>query len=358
MTHCNRVAFSNADVALVPLLCLLLAAAPPALAADDQGKLDFKQRVYINGGVGVTRIEPESSTDALTVSDNSDAGGHLGIGFDLNRFLSIEAYAADLGTANIEFLGTPAGTVDYTVFGASALGYLFNSRSGFVLGDSDAEGLYRREGLSLYGRLGIGHLRNDSSNVQSNRDYTSHVAFGAGLEYGFRNGFAVRTELMALDTDARYLNVGLLKRFGHVPAVAPPFVEAPKAALPVLEAPEPVPPKAPIMFKPVVAPFIYFEVDVSDLTSESVVKLNSFVDALKDKDFNVQVNGYTDWIAAEDYNVSLSIRRAEAVANYLVSKGIESDRITIMGFGELQPASNNNTAEGRMLNRRSEIVLQ
>lgn len=363
MIHRIRVVMSNVALALLASLSLLLVAISPATAADGQGELNFKQRVYINGGVGVTRIEPESSTDALTVSDNSDSGGHLGIGFDLNRFLSIEAYVADLGTADIEFLGTPAGTVDYMVFGASALAYLLNSRSGFVLGDDSAEGLFRREGLSLYGRLGIGHMRNDSSRVESNRDYPTHAAFGAGLEYGFRNGFALRTELMGMDTDARYLNVGLLKRFGRIPAVippvaVPPVVGAPKVATPVPETPKPVAPKGPIMFKPVVAPFIYFEFDKSDLSSESLAKLKSFAEALKDKDFKLQVNGHTDWIASEAYNVSLSIRRAEAVANYLVSKGIDASRITTMGYGESQPVSNNNTAEGRRLNRRSEIMIR
>jgi len=350
---------ANFALVLFASLNLLLVSSSMATAADDsQVDLDFKQRVYINGGLGVTRIEPESSTVALTVSDNTDSGAHLGIGFDLNRFLSVEAYVADLGTAEIEFLGAPAGSVDYLVFGASALGYLLNSRSGFVLGDDSAEGLFRREGLSLYGRLGIGHMRNDSSRVESNRDYPSHAAFGAGLEYGFQNGFALRTELMGMDTDARYLNVGLLKRFGRVPVLVPPVVELPAVPESVPELPETPVPKGPLMFKPVVAPFVYFEFDKSDLSPESMAKLDTFAEAMQDKGLKLQVDGHTDWIASEAYNVSLSIRRAEAVANYLVSKGIDAGRITTMGYGESRPVSNNNTAEGRQLNRRSEITMQ
>ncbi|MFK7855929.1 MAG: OmpA family protein [Granulosicoccus sp.] len=341
-------------------LGVLLIGVSSSANADGHGSQDFTQRVYINGGVGITRIEPESSTDALTVSDNSDTGAHLGVGFDLNRFLSVEGYVADLGTADIDFLGTPAGTVDYLVFGASALGYLFNSRSGFVLGDNDAEGLFRREGLSLYGRLGIGHMRNDSSRVESNRDYPTHAAFGAGLEYGFRNGFALRTELMGMDTDARYLNVGILKRFGDVAVAAPPPVPTPKVALP---APLPVTPTAvtpeePEVFRAILAPFIYFEFDKSALSAQAKEKLDVFAQAIMEKDLDIKVDGHTDWIAEEAYNVSLSIRRAEAVANYLIGKGMDASRITTMGYGEARPASTNDTAEGRRLNRRTEIVIQ
>lgn len=344
--------------AAVVFLGVLLTGVSSAMA-DGHGHQNFTQRVYINGGVGITRIEPESSTDALTVSDNSDTGAHLGVGFDLTRFLSVEGYVADLGTADIDFLGTPAGTVDYLVFGASALGYLFNSRSGFVLGDSDTEGLFRREGLSLYGRLGIGHMRNESSRVESNRDYPSHAAVGLGLEYGFRNGFALRTELMGMDTDARYLNVGILKRFGDV-AVAPPPALTPEAALP---APLPVPPavvapQEPEVFRAIAAPFIYFEFDKSALTIEAREKLDVFAQAIMEKDLDIKVDGHTDWIAEEAYNVSLSIRRAEAVANYLIGQGMEESRITTMGYGESRPASTNDTAEGRRLNRRTEIIIQ
>jgi len=340
-------------------LSVLMMGVSPA-KADGHGNQDFTQRVYINGGVGITRIEPESSTDALTVSDNSDTGAHLGVGFDLNRFLSVEGYLADLGTADIDFLGTPAGTVDYLVFGASALGYLFNSRSGFVLGDGDTEGLFRREGLSLYGRLGIGHMRNESSRVESNRDYPTHAAFGAGLEYGFRNGFALRTELMGMDTDARYLNVGILKRFGEVAAAAPPASPTPKVALPapLPVTPTAVAPQAPEVFRAIAAPFIYFEFDKSDLSAQAKEKLDVFAQAIIGKDLDIKVDGHTDWIAEEAYNVSLSIRRAEAVANYLIGKGMEANRITTMGYGEARPASTNDTAEGRRLNRRTEVVIQ
>ncbi|ASJ71390.1 OmpA family protein [Granulosicoccus antarcticus] len=316
---------------------------------------DFTQRVYVTGGVGVTRLEPESPTPALSISDKSDAGAHLGLGYDLSRIFSVEAYVADLGEAEVEFLGVSAGSIDYQVYGISLLGYLFNSRSGSALIDSDTNGLFRREGLSVYGRAGIGHMLNDSNGVAYKRDYPTHAAFGLGLEYGFRNGVALRTELMGMDTDARYLNVGILKRFGGVPVapVAPVEPEVVAKALPEPELPTPEP-----MAAPLVPPLVYFEVDHAELNVEDRQKLDDFATAMLENDMTIQIDGHTDWIAKEQYNMSLSVRRAETVFNYLASKGLPEERMTTMGYGETRPISNNNTANGRALNRRAELQIK
>ena len=358
-----NTSFSNKTKFFSPLTlatasCVLMCSVSISASADD-----FSQRVYLNAGLGATMIEPESPTSALSISDNSDAGGHLAVGLDLNRFLSIEAYAATLGTAEVDFLGTAAGTVDYTVFGLSAVGYLLNSRSGLVMGDDDPEGLFRREGASLYGRVGVGHMRNKAERVSYQRDYPNHAAFGLGVEYGFDNGFALRTELMGFDTDARYLNIGLLKRFGSVPVEQIAPVE-PKAPVAVAKLPEVQ--EKPVMavqepeqkvFRPIQTPFIYFAFDKSDLSQQSTAQLDTLAEQLVDNDLQLRVEGHTDWIAPEAYNISLSVRRAEAVANYLVSRGIARNRISTVGYGETRPISNNNTVEGRTLNRRSEIQL-
>lgn len=324
---------------------------------------DFTKRFYINGGIGATHVEPESSSDVFQISDNNDSGAHLGLGYDLNRFLSLEAYAVDMGEAEVEFLGTRAGDVGYQVYGISALGYLLNSRSGMVFGDDDSDGLFRREGASLYGRVGWGHMINDPSGVNSNRDYPSHAAFGLGLEYGFRNGFALRSELMTFDTDAKYWNIGILKRFGSVrePLAAAAALPAVASALPAVEQPEAkavAPQETVVVPKPVVPPTAYFEFDSSDLDAESEQNLAIFAEAMAQNDLQLNIEGHTDHIATESYNMSLSIRRAEAVSNFLVSKGVAPERITTMGYGETRPISTNNTEQGRAVNRRTEIHLR
>ncbi|MGQ7847957.1 OmpA family protein [Granulosicoccus sp. 3-233] len=339
------------------LTCTAMIVATSGTAtAQEATSTDFTKRLYVNGGVGITRVEPESPTDALTISDDSDSGGHLAIGYDLSRMFTVEGYIADLGAADVDFLGTPAGSVDYQVFGLSLLGYLVNSRSGFSLMDADTEGLFRREGLSLYGRAGIGHMENDSENVDYVRDYATHAAFGLGLEYGFRNGVALRTELMSMDTDAKYLNVGVLKRFGSVPVAVPAAVVPTVAVAQVAVEPE-LPKETPVV-APVVPPLVYFEFDRSEINSEDALKLDAFAEAMQENELEIMIDGHTDWIAPEQYNMSLSIRRAEAVYNHLASKGVAPERMTTMGYGETRPISNNNTANGRALNRRVEIQIR
>lgn len=318
---------------------------------------DFTKRVYINGGFGLTHIEPESPSNSFEITEDSDAGFHLGLGVDLSRLITLEIYGADLGTSDVDFLGTSAGTIDYQVFGISALAYLLNSRSGFVPGDDDTNGAFRREGASLYGRLGWGHLRNSAQGVSFDRVHPNHAAFGVGVEYGFSNGIALRTELMSFDTDAQYWNVGILKRFGKVDAT-PVAAAALPAVAAIAEPQSKAVPEEPIMFKAVSPPYIYFDVDDSVLSQESNEKLDEFAAAVMDHDTEFHIEGHTDWIAPEAYNMSLSVRRAEAVANYLVGQGIDRGRIRTVGYGETRPISANNTEEGRALNRRSEIKIR
>lgn len=73
---------------------------------------------------------------------------------------------------------------------------------------------------------------------------------------------------------------------------------------------------------------------------------------------NVKVQGYTDNTGTAAINDPLSKKRAQAVADYLESKGVSKDRITTEGFGQQDPVSTANTTEGRALNRRVDIVVQ
>jgi OOP family OmpA-OmpF porin len=67
--------------------------------------------------------------------------------------------------------------------------------------------------------------------------------------------------------------------------------------------------------------------------------------------------GHTDNVGGDSYNQRLSVRRAEAVKAYLVSKGIESNRVYTEGKGEKQPVADNKTSEGRAKNRRVEVEV-
>jgi outer membrane protein OmpA-like peptidoglycan-associated protein len=98
----------------------------------------------------------------------------------------------------------------------------------------------------------------------------------------------------------------------------------------------------------------------SELLPAAVLKLNSVAEALvqQDPDSKMVVEGHTDSQGAAGYNQDLSQRRADAVRNHLVGRGIAADRITSQGFGLSRPVADNTSTEGRANNRRVEIVVQ
>jgi len=74
--------------------------------------------------------------------------------------------------------------------------------------------------------------------------------------------------------------------------------------------------------------------------------------------YHMEIEGHTDAVGSQDYNQKLSEDRAQSVSSYLLRAGITSDRIVaVRGFGKLKPVSTNDTAEGRQMNRRVEIVI-
>lgn len=101
---------------------------------------------------------------------------------------------------------------------------------------------------------------------------------------------------------------------------------------------------------------IQFEVNKADLRQSSFPVLNEIAGALEAQpDLSIEIQGHTDSTGAHDYNVGLSQRRAESVKAYLVSKGIDSGRMTTKGYGPDRPIATNATKEGRARNRRVEV---
>jgi OOP family OmpA-OmpF porin len=140
--------------------------------------------------------------------------------------------------------------------------------------------------------------------------------------------------------------------------MAPPPMAPPKAATP--PAP-PAPPPVAIAAtseKVTFAADAFFDFDKSVLKPEGKAKLDDLVDKMKGINLEVIIAvGHTDSIGTDAYNQKLSVRRAEAVKAYLVSKNIEKNRVYTEGKGEKQPVADNKTAEGRAKNRRVEIEV-
>ena len=141
-------------------------------------------------------------------------------------------------------------------------------------------------------------------------------------------------------------------------------LEAPKAApapaaAPPAAAPAPAPAPAPVAAQKVTyAADAFFDFDKSVLKPEGRAKLDDLVGKIKGINLEVIIAvGHTDSVGSAAYNQKLSVRRAESVKAYLVSKGIERNRIYTEGKGKTQPIASNKTAEGRAKNRRVEIEV-
>ena len=86
--------------------------------------------------------------------------------------------------------------------------------------------------------------------------------------------------------------------------------------------------------------------------------LNKLVNVFREyQDTNILVVGHTDNVGLDDYNMTLSKNRANAVTNYLTGKGLSSGRFTTNWFGESQPMHDNSTATGRAKNRRVNVAI-
>lgn len=134
------------------------------------------------------------------------------------------------------------------------------------------------------------------------------------------------------------------------PVAAPAPAPAPKAAAP---AAKPV-----AASKVTYAADAFFDFNKSVLKPEGKAKLDDLASKIKSINLEVIIAvGHTDSVGSVAYNQKLSVRRAEAVKAYLVSKGIERNRIYTEGKGKSQPVADNKTAQGRAKNRRVELEV-
>ncbi|ROZ76542.1 outer membrane protein OmpA [Ramlibacter sp. WS9] len=141
--------------------------------------------------------------------------------------------------------------------------------------------------------------------------------------------------------------------------VAPPAAGVTPAAPPAAKPPAPpARPAPPAATKVTYAADAFFDFDKAVLKPEGKAKLDDLVGKVKGINLEVIIAvGHTDSVGSDAYNQKLSVRRAEAVKAYLVSKGIEKNRVYTEGKGEKQPVADNKTAEGRAKNRRVEIEV-
>jgi len=154
---------------------------------------------------------------------------------------------------------------------------------------------------------------------------------------------------------ARNAKKGAYKNIQHKPAVreAPPVMidtanNKPGVSAPIVKADSLI----------ILGAEVLFETNKSTLRSEHFVTLNSIVDYLRlHPERSVRISGHTDNTGKEAHNLSLSKQRADVVAEYLVSNGIDIVRVETFGLGSAKPITVNTTDEGRKKNRRVELLI-
>ena len=147
-------------------------------------------------------------------------------------------------------------------------------------------------------------------------------------------------------------------------AIAPVVAQAPVVATPAPAPASATPAPAAVLVAPPAATKVtyaadaFFDFNKSVIKPEGKAKLDDLIGKIKDINLEVIIAvGHTDSVGSDAYNQKLSIRRSEAVKAYMVSKGIEKNRVYTEGKGEKQPVADNKTAEGRAKNRRVEIEV-
>jgi outer membrane protein OmpA-like peptidoglycan-associated protein len=103
---------------------------------------------------------------------------------------------------------------------------------------------------------------------------------------------------------------------------------------------------------------VFFDIGKSIVKKDSYAELDRLVDLMKKlTNLRVELSGHTDNTGSEVLNTRLSQKRAEAVVEYLISKGISKEKLTAKGYGSSEPIDSNETSEGRQNNRRTEFEI-
>ncbi len=397
---------------------VLLAFAAANTQAQEVGRVPtkFDRGIYLAGGVGVSMLNPETEGTRWENDSSNSTGFQIALGYDFNKRITAELHFTQLGEATIKERANPAvtDTIEYQTMGASVLLYassndenLFN-REGFLgyiragagtlnnsYGEADVEQVNPSHFL-----VGIGFeyaMKNGLGVRGELISFDGDVQYGQlGLLYRFGHNSG-NTRVVTKPAKKPTPKPAVKPKPVPKPAVtaAPKPKVIPKPAVKPKPAPV-IKPKPAIVTKPKpvvpvakdsdndgvidrldrcantgvgtpvdeqgcelfvgVVEGITFEVNSAQLTVEAYSVLNNVVaQLLKFPKINISIEAHTDNEGADNFNLSLSRKRAISVARYLVQKGVSQKRLKAKAFGESAPIADNATAAGRKTNRRVEL---
>ncbi len=331
---------------------------------------------YVGGSLGLSSINPDGGNTWKT-SDDSDIAKKLYVGTDISRQFGLEAFWADFGKAKMKSkVNSDTGKIGYTALGANVI---YNSPMKFY-------------GLRPLAKVGVAKFSNkDSGAVKSHQNNKLTVFGGVGAEFDLTENLTLRSEYEYYDKDISQLNVGVnwspryrdhsfiyqQNQIKKPVEKKPPIINVYVPPQPRVK-PQPIivqPPKPRVVYKPAPAPApqkplykiihktlsggSHFDSGSATLTLDGRNALDRFAhDLIQQNIKSIRVVGHTDSIGSDQSNLSLSYARANSVAAYLASRGVNRQLINTQGLGESQPIADNRTPQGRALNRRVEITVK
>jgi len=355
---------------LIPCVIALSSISTTLSAAPNLSSL--ADHWYVGGSLGQSNMDPDGGNTWRTTSD-TDLAKKIYVGTDISRQFGLEAFWADFGNAELVSKTNKSGKVNYKAVGANIV---YNSP-------------YKIAGLRPLGKLGVAKFNNkDKGDVTSKQNNMLTIFGGVGAEYDLSPNLTLRSEFEYYDKDINQISVGVnwspryrdhsfLARQQQVPVepkIIEKIVEVPVekvvrvpvekvVKVPVFvskPAPKPKPPQYKVVHK-TLSGGSHFASGSANLTFDGRDALNRFAQDIRHRNISVSsiiVVGHTDNVGSHQANQILSYNRANTVAAYLASRGIERQKIRTQGMGETRPIASNDTAQGRAQNRRVEITIK
>jgi OOP family OmpA-OmpF porin len=362
---------------IVLLPCaLMLGSLSTAAHANPLGNMS--NHWYIGGSLGQSNMDPDGGNSWKT-DNGSDIGKKIYVGANVSPQLGLEAFWADFGDADMKSNVNTQGSVNYKAIGASVV----------------YKPLYSIAGLRPIGKLGVAKFNNsDKGEVTSKQKNLLTIFAGIGAEYDLTHNLKLRTEYEYYDKDINHLSVGVNWSPLSAPRVIRPRPAPPPQEPKIIYVPQPTPepiiiekpiivekpviihqpaPKPMIIRQPAPQPPQYktvhktlsggshFASGSAQLTFDGKDALNRLAQDLRNQSLKVKsirIIGHTDSVGSHRANRALSLNRANAVATYLASRGVNRGVINTQGMGESEAIANNKTKHGRAQNRRVEITIQ
>lgn len=341
---------------------------------------------YIGGSLGQSNLKPDGGGTTWKTTDGNDIAKKLYVGKDLSPQFGLEAFWTNFGDAKLTNNTKAKGSVNYNAIGAAVV----------------YKAPYKIYGAQPIGKLGVAKFNNtDKGEVTSTQKHMMTILGGIGAEYALSDQLKLRAEYEYYDKDVNQINIGVNwspQSRGHSfiakqqqPAPKKPNIIYVPQEPNIIYVPQPAPkpiivekpvfidkpiiiqkpaPKPVIIHKPAPQPRYktvhktlsggsHFASGSAQLTFDGKDALNRLSQDLQRLSIkSIQITGHTDSVGSKQSNHTLSFNRANTVANYLASRGINRSLIHTQGRGESQPIANNKTKYGRAQNRRVEIAIK